>query len=117
MATVAGIGRKARLEITKMARDRLQGAALRAEMEALQDWTIEAEDAAIARSLKFRNFSEAFGFMARVALAAEKLDHHPEWSNVYGRVDVRLTTHDSGGITALDIKLARRIDAYAGALA
>ena len=65
----------------------------------------------IRKILKFRNFSEAWGFMARVALAAEKANHHPEWSNVYNVVDITLTTHDCHGLSALDIDLARRIDA------
>jgi 4a-hydroxytetrahydrobiopterin dehydratase len=65
---------------------------------------------AIVRSLKFRNFAEAFGFMAEIALIAEKMDHHPEWSNVYNRVDILLATHESGGVTERDVKLAEAID-------
>jgi 4a-hydroxytetrahydrobiopterin dehydratase len=65
---------------------------------------------ALQKSFKFLNFSEAFGFMTRVALVAEKMDHHPEWSNVYNRVDVVLSTHDAGGITELDFKLAETMD-------
>lgn len=64
----------------------------------------------LARSFRFGDFSEAFGFMARVALEAEKLDHHPDWSNVWNRVEVELRTHDAGGVTALDVELASRID-------
>ena len=67
---------------------------------------VEGRDA-IRKILKFRNFSEAWGFMARAALVAEKLNHHPEWSNAYNVVDVTLTTHDGGGLTGLDVKLAR----------
>jgi len=67
----------------------------------------------IARKFEFRDFNEAFGFMSRVAFARQKLDHHPEWMNVYKTVDVRLTTHDAGGITANDIKMAKAMDAYA----
>jgi 4a-hydroxytetrahydrobiopterin dehydratase len=63
------------------------------------------------RELRFADFSEAFGFMARVALAAEQLGHHPEWSNVWNRVVIELTTHDTGGLSQLDVELARRIDA------
>ncbi len=63
------------------------------------------------RELRFADFSEAFGFMARVALAAEQLNHHPEWSNVWNRVVIDLTTHDTGGLSNLDVELARRIDA------
>lgn len=71
---------------------------------------VEGRDA-IRKVMKFRNFSEAWGFMNRVALAAEKLNHHPEWRNVYNVVDVTLTTHDCGGLSALDLDLAARIDA------
>lgn len=63
------------------------------------------------RELRFADFSEAFGFMTRVALAAEQLGHHPEWSNVWNRVVIDLTTHDTGGLSTLDVELARRIDA------
>jgi len=63
------------------------------------------------REFQFANFSEAFGFMTQVALHAEKIDHHPEWSNVYNRVEVDLTTHDAGGITELDFELARHMSA------
>ena len=65
----------------------------------------------LQRELRFADFSEAFGFMARVALAAEALGHHPEWSNVWNRVRIALTTHDTGGLSNLDVELARRIDA------
>jgi 4a-hydroxytetrahydrobiopterin dehydratase len=65
----------------------------------------------LQRELRFADFSEAFGFMARVALAAEALGHHPEWSNVWNRVTIALTTHDTGGLSSLDVELARRIDA------
>ena len=68
---------------------------------------------AIKANFKFRDFSEAFAFMAQVALLAEKLDHHPEWSNVYSRVEIVLTTHDAGGVTAKDIEMARLIDQLA----
>ena len=74
---------------------------------------VEGRDA-IRKIWKFRGFSEAWGFMSRAALAAEKLNHHPEWTNVYNVVDVTLSTHSSGGLTALDIALARRLDALAG---
>ncbi len=70
---------------------------------------------AIRKIWKFKSFSEAWGFMSRAALAAEKLNHHPEWSNVYNVVDVTLTTHDAGGLSALDITLAQRLDRFAGA--
>ncbi len=74
-------------------------------------WSLEAGGRAIRRTLTFADFNAAFGFMARVALAAEKADHHPEWSNVWNRVDIRLTTHDAGGLTDKDFALAAFIDA------
>ncbi len=76
----------------------------------LSAWTVEAEDAALRRSFKFKDFSAAFAFMTRVAMLAERMDHHPEWSNVYNRVDVRLTTHDAGGLSARDTTMAKAID-------
>ena len=78
----------------------------------LDGWTLAAGK--LHREFKFANFVEAFGFMASAALVAEKLDHHPEWSNVYNRVRVDLTTHDANGITELDFELARAMDAIAG---
>jgi 4a-hydroxytetrahydrobiopterin dehydratase len=77
-------------------------------------WTLDEERDAICKSFVFGDFVEAFGWMTRVAIFAEKWDHHPEWSNVYKTVDVTLTTHDVGGISALDAKLARKMDALAG---
>lgn len=81
----------------------------------LPGWTLAEDGNALRRSFTFRDFSEAFGFMARVALAAEKMDHHPDWTNVYNRVDIKLSSHDIGGLSARDVKLATRIDALAGA--
>lgn len=79
----------------------------------LPDWrAVDGRDA-IARSFTFQNFNEAFGFMARVALVAEKMDHHPEWTNVYGKVDVVLMSHDAGGVTDRDIRLAAAMDRIA----
>lgn len=77
-------------------------------------WTHDPSRDAISRVFEFRNFVEAFGWMTRVALHAEKLNHHPEWHNVYRTVTVTLTTHDAGGLTELDLKLARRMDELAG---
>ena len=79
-------------------------------LETLPLWSEAAGRDAITRSLKFRDFAEAFGFMAEIALVAEKADHHPEWSNVYNRVDILLATHESGGVTERDVKLAEAID-------
>jgi 4a-hydroxytetrahydrobiopterin dehydratase len=83
-------------------------------LKALPGWAAANGREAIVRQFKFPDFDTAFAFMTRVALSASKLDHHPEWSNVYNRVDVLLTTHDAGGVTANDIELARIMDAAAG---
>lgn len=82
-------------------------------MQQLSGWSIVQGRSAILKSFKFKSFGQAFGFMAEVALTAEKMDHHPEWFNVYSRVDVTLTTHSAGGVTDLDIKLAKAMDAAA----
>ncbi|MES2988404.1 MAG: 4a-hydroxytetrahydrobiopterin dehydratase [Pseudomonadota bacterium] len=85
---------------------------LRAEsLAALPEWAHDAERDAITRRFTFKDFNEAFGFMTRVALIAEKADHHPEWSNVWNRVDVLLTTHDVDGLSIRDIQMATAIDA------
>lgn len=83
-------------------------------LNTLPEWSSVAEPDGIARKFAFRDFVEAFGFMARVAILAEKADHHPEWSNVYNRVEIVLTTHDAGGLSQRDIDLAHAIDALAG---
>ena len=80
----------------------------------LPGWAEEADSDAISRTFIFADFNEAFGFMARAALVAEKMDHHPEWYNVYKTVEVTLTTHDAGGLTEQDITLARAMDQLAG---
>ena len=83
-------------------------------LKALPQWRAHPGDRpAIARKLVFADFNAAFGFMTRVALHADKVDHHPEWSNVYNRVEVVLTTHDAGGVTERDLDMARFIDAAA----
>jgi 4a-hydroxytetrahydrobiopterin dehydratase len=79
----------------------------------LEGWTAEEGGLAILKTYKFADFNAAFGFMARVALKAEATDHHPEWTNVWNRVEVRLTTHDAGGVTDKDVELARFMDAAA----
>ena len=79
-------------------------------LAALPEWTLRGDQLAIERQFKFKNFSEAWAFMARVALLAEKHDHHPEWSNVYNRVAITLTTHDAGGLSERDARMARAID-------
>ena len=83
----------------------------------LAGWEYDRARRGIAKSFGFTDFGEAFGFMVRVALEAEKADHHPDWSNAWNRVDILLTTHSAGGLTARDVGLARRIEAIAGSLA
>lgn len=80
-------------------------------LTALPGWALARDGDAIARSFQFGDFSAAFAFMTRVALLAEKRDHHPEWFNVYNRVDITLTTHDAGGLSLRDVKMAKAIDA------
>ena len=80
-------------------------------LAALPGWRLRDDGLAIERELKFADFNEAFGFMTRVALLADKHDHHPEWSNVYNRVAITLTTHDAGGLSARDVAMAKAIDA------
>ena len=81
-----------------------------AALARLKDWTYDAATDAISRAFKFKDFSEAFAFMTRVALLAQAADHHPEWSNVYNKVSITLTTHDAGGMTSKDAALAEAID-------
>ena len=80
-------------------------------LDALSDWDYDEARDAITRRILFNDFAEAFGFMARVALIAEKMDHHPEWSNVWNKVEILLTTHDCSGLSSRDISLAQAIDA------
>ncbi len=84
-----------------------------AGLKTLAQWQLVDGRDAITRSFRFKDFNAAVGFMTRAALVAEKLDHHPEWFNVYNKVDVTLSTHDAGGLTALDMKLAAAMDAIA----
>ena len=92
---------------------KLEGAARKAALAALPERReVDGRDA-IARKFVFKDFNQAFGFMTRAALAAEKMDHHPEWSNVYKTVEVTLSTHDSGGLTDKDIALAKAMDSFA----
>ena len=79
-------------------------------LAASPEWTLRADGSAIEREFKFKDFSQAWAFMSRVALIAEKHDHHPEWSNVYNRVAITLTTHDAGGLSERDARMARAID-------
>ena len=83
-------------------------------MDAPQGWAFEEGGKALTRTFKFKDFSEAFGFLTRVALHAEKQDHHPEFTSVWNRVDFRLTSHDAGGVTERDLSLAEAINGLAG---
>ena len=83
-------------------------------MDVPSGWELEESAKALVRSFEFKDFSEAFGILSRVALYAEKADHHPEFTNVWNRVDFRLTSHDAGGVTERDVALAEAIDALAG---
>ena len=95
--------------------EKLTGSTRKSALAKLDGWSeIEGRDA-ISKKFAFKDFNEAFGFMARVALIAEKLDHHPEWFNVYNRVEVTLATHDAGGVTERDVKLAEAMDRLAKA--
>lgn len=94
---------------------KLEGEARKTALAGLSAWTeIEGRNA-ITRTFKFKNFNQAFGFMSRVAMKAEKMDHHPEWFNVYATVEVTLATHDADGVTVLDIELATFMDKAANA--
>jgi 4a-hydroxytetrahydrobiopterin dehydratase len=90
--------------------DKLSTVDRDAGLADLDDWALVKDREAIFKSLKFKNFSEAFAFMTRVAIEAEKQDHHPEWFNVYNRVDITLSSHDVDGLSGRDLKLARFID-------
>ena len=92
---------------------KLEGEARKAALAQLKGWTKLAGRDAIAKKFLFKDFNQAFGFMTRVALVAEKMDHHPEWSNVYKTVDVTLSTHEAGGVTEKDIALAKAMDKFA----
>ncbi len=94
--------------------EKITGEARRQALADLDDWKEVGDRDAICKSFAFKTFNQAWGFMSRVALAAERMNHHPEWSNVYNRVDILLATHDCGGLSELDVKLARKIDIFAG---
>ena len=96
--------------------DRLSADARKSALTRISGWSETPGGEAITRTFTFKNFNEAFGFMARVALIAEKSDHHPEWRNVYKTVEVVLSTHDAGGVTEKDVALARAMNAIAAQL-
>jgi 4a-hydroxytetrahydrobiopterin dehydratase len=95
-----------------MAVSKLDDSARAIALNELPHWAYDGEAQGICRSFAFTDFAEAFAFMTRVAILAEKADHHPEWSNVYNRVEILLTTHDAGGLSDRDISLAKAIDAF-----
>jgi 4a-hydroxytetrahydrobiopterin dehydratase len=92
---------------------KLSADARKAAMARLKGWSDVSGRDAITKKFEFKDFNQAFGFMTRAALVAEKMDHHPEWFNVYKKVEVTLSTHDAGGVTELDIKLAEAMDKIA----
>ena len=92
---------------------KLTDTARRAALDALDGWANSGDRDAICKSFRFAGFNAAWGFMTRIAMQAEKMDHHPEWSNVYGSVEITLTTHDCGGVSTRDIALAKFIDGLA----
>jgi len=96
--------------------ERLSAEARKSALQGIPGWTEVSGRKAIARTFTFRDFNEAFGFMSRAALVAEKNDHHPEWRNVYRTVEVLLSTHDAGGVTQRDIDLAKAMNAIASQL-
>lgn len=99
-----------------MAIRKLEGAARKAALQTFASWTHDAGRDALKKTFVFSDFNAAFGFMSRVALMAEKLDHHPEWFNVYNRVEITLTTHDASGLSERDVNLASFIEDAAAAL-
>lgn len=94
--------------------DRLEGEALRDAVNGLLAWTYDEARKALYRRIEARDFVDAFGLMAQIAILAEKRDHHPEWSNVYNRIDIWLTTHDADGVSHRDIGMAVEIDRLSG---
>lgn len=94
-------------------REKLRAEQRTESLKTLEGWETEPARDAIRKSFKFKNFAQAWAFMSRAAELAEEMDHHPEWSNVYNRVDVVLTTHSAGGVTALDIKMAQAMNEFA----
>ena len=93
--------------------DKLEGESRDEALSVIEGWSEKEGRDAISKTFTFADFSAAFGWMTRVALVAEKMNHHPEWFNVWNRVEVTLSTHDAGGLTGLDIKLAKKMDGIA----
>lgn len=97
-----------------MAIGKLTPTQISAALADLPGWAVDADEVALYREIRLADFAEIFALMTRIALAAEKADHHPEWSNVYNRLSIRLTTHEAGGITTRDIALAEAINGFLG---
>ncbi len=93
-----------------MKQEKLDTDAIKDHLHGMEGWVLAEDGLSIWKTFRFKSFVEAFGFMSESALAAEKLNHHPEWFNVYNKVDVTLTTHDAKGLTELDFKLAAKMD-------
>ena len=115
---MTNIGPKKNISVSDDRKNALMAAKLtsaerKIALTALSGWVEVAGRDAIQKRFLFKDFNAAFGFMSRIAMMAEKLDHHPEWSNVYRTVDVTLTTHDAGGLTELDVKLAQVMNRFA----
>ena len=94
--------------------EKLNAESIAESLETLTGWTHDRKTDTLRKKYKFKDFNAAWAFMSRVALLAEKMNHHPDWSNAYNKVDVTLTTHDADGITARDIKMAASMNEYAG---
>ena len=93
--------------------EKLSGQGVEEQLGSVEGWALVKDGTAISKSFKFKNFSQAWAFMSRLALLAEKMNHHPEWFNVYNRVDITLNTHDVGGLSELDFTMARQADRFA----
>jgi 4a-hydroxytetrahydrobiopterin dehydratase len=90
--------------------EKLTPKEIQSRLEDINNWTLNERDTHIHKSFQFKNFIQAWGFMTKVALLAEKMNHHPEWSNVYNKVDISLSTHDCAGLSEKDFSLAQKID-------
>lgn len=93
--------------------EKLESAEVLGNMKDIQGWALSDDGLSLSKTFLFKNFSQAWAFMSRAALLAEKINHHPEWFNVYNRVDVKLTTHDAKGLTDLDFRMATQMDKFA----
>ena len=101
-----------RLQLEKIMIEKMNPEALKSAMKNRTEWSMTAKKDAINKKFEFKNFNQAFGFMTRIAMLAEKMDHHPEWSNIYNKVNVRLSTHEAQGLTERDFRMARAMDEF-----